>query len=94
MAALIDPEVAATFLSALTGADGWTTPLTFQTLDDGKTGKPDLVRCVHAPLRVIAPMLARLNEEGAGIFATVNATNGRRTAADITAAPRSLSLAM
>jgi DNA primase RepB-like protein len=85
MVALIDPEVAATFLSALTGADGWTTPLTFQTLDDRKAGKPDLVRCVHAPLRVIAPMLACLNEEGAGIFVTVNATNGRRTTPDITA---------
>jgi hypothetical protein len=85
MLALIDPEVAATFLSALTGADGWATPLTFQTLDDRKAGEGDLVRCVHAPLRVIAPMLARLNEEGAGIFVTVNATSGRRTAADITA---------
>jgi hypothetical protein len=85
MFALIDPEVAATFLTALTGADGWSTPLTFQTLNDRKAGKPDLVRCVHAPLRVIAPMLARLNEAGAGIFVTVNATSGRRTAADITA---------
>ena len=85
MLALIDPEVAATFLSALTGADGWTTPLTFQTLDDRKAGKPDLVRCVHAPLRAVVPMLTRLNEEGAGIFVTVNATSGRRTAADITA---------
>lgn len=85
MHALVDPEVAAAFLSALTDADGWATPLTFQTLDDRKAGKPDLVCCVHAPLRVIAPMLARLNEAGAGIFVTVNATNGRRTAADITA---------
>jgi hypothetical protein len=82
---MLDREVAATFLSALTGSDGWATPLTFQTLDDRKAGKADLVRCVHAPLRVIGPMLARLNEEGAGIFVTVNATNGRRTAADITA---------
>ena len=85
MPSFIDPEAAATFLQALTGFDGWTTPLTFQTLDDRKTGRGDLVRCVHAPLQAIAPMLARLNDEGAGIFVTVNATSGRRTAADITA---------
>jgi hypothetical protein len=85
MPSLVDLPAAATFLQALTGTDGWTTPLTFQTLDDRKTGQLDLVRCVHAPFRGIAPMLVRLNDAGAGIFVTVNATTGRRTAADITA---------
>jgi hypothetical protein len=85
MLSFTDPEITATFLSALSGSDGWATPFTFQTLDDRKAGKQDLVRCVHAPLKAIAQMLSRLNEEGAGIFVTVNATRGRRTAADITA---------
>jgi hypothetical protein len=80
-----DPDMAATFLGALTNADGFSTPCTFQTLDDRKGENRKLVRIVHAPLRALAPMFARLNEEGAGIFVTVNATNGRRTAANITA---------
>jgi hypothetical protein len=83
---LFDLDTAATFLSAITNADGWATPCTFQTLDDRKTGSSELVRIIHAPLRALAPMLARFNEAGAGIFVTVNATNGRgRTTADITA---------
>ena len=81
-----DLDVAATFLHALTGTDGFTTPVTFQTLDDRKTGRRDLLRCVYAPLRPFAHTLGCLNAEGAGIFVTVNATNGRgRTTADITA---------
>jgi RepB DNA-primase from phage plasmid len=80
-----DPVAAATFLHALTGTDGFTTPVTFQTLDDRKAGRHDLLRCVYAPLRPLAPMLGALNAAGAGIFVTVNATNGRgRTAAHIT----------
>jgi hypothetical protein len=81
----VDPAVAAAFLTALTDADGWALPLTFQTLDDRKPARQEFIRCIHAPLKAIFPMLARLNDEGAGIFVTVNATSGRRTAADITA---------
>lgn len=81
-----DAEHAATFLGALSGSDGWTTPVSFQTLDDRKSGRSDLIRCLHTSLRVAAGTLAHLNAEGAGIFVTVNTTNGRgRKAADIVA---------
>jgi ribosomal protein S18 acetylase RimI-like enzyme len=86
MPSLVDHDTAAVFLAALTGSDGWATPHTFQTLDDRKSGKRDLTRIIHASLGALAPMLTRLNDAGAGIFVTVNATNGRgRTSADITA---------
>jgi hypothetical protein len=49
---------------------------TFQTLDDDRTRKnPALTHIVQAPLSA-RDELVKLNEQGAGIFVTINKTNG------------------
>ena len=73
---------AATFLNCL---DPAATFFTFQTFDDNEGPKDrTLVRILHGPLEQHAAELADLNAKGAGIFVTVNETNGKgRKAKDV-----------
>lgn len=73
---------ATAFLDAL--AEGEV--ITFQTFDDNDKHKDkQLVRVLHGTLKEHATELERLNREGAGIFVTVNQTDGKgRGAANIT----------
>ena len=59
---------------------------TFQTFDDHKTRRDKrLVSVIHGTLEASWETLARLNQRGAGIFVTINRTDGkRRTIANIT----------
>lgn len=70
-------EQAQTFLAALTGGDGWEVPVTFQTFDDRPERDPRLARIFHGSLRRHAAALDALNERGAGVFVTVQETDGR-----------------
>lgn len=68
--ALLDPDAAS-----------WT----FQTFDDTKAKRDELARVIHGTLAGCAESLARLNRLGAGIFVTVNRTDGNgRKAENIT----------
>jgi putative DNA primase/helicase len=49
---------------------------TFQTFDDSERKDQKLVRTLHGTFDELAPQLAQLNERGAGIFVTVNETDG------------------
>lgn len=64
---------AAIFLAALdaAGAD-----FTFQTFDDTPEKKPGFAQVNHGPFEAHADYLARMNARGAGVFVTVNATDG------------------
>jgi hypothetical protein len=61
------------FLRALTGAD----PATFQTFDDSDAERGALVRVLHGTLDECIDELDSLNRQGAGVFVTVNATDGK-----------------
>src|SRR4051794_34644882 len=66
-----DLEQAARFLRALDPeAKEWT----FQTFSDQERGK--LVRTLHGTLSQHAPELIWLQKQGAGVFVTVNETDG------------------
>ena len=60
--------------------------ITFQTFDDNKARKdPGLTRIFHAPFDKVKTVLAELNAQGAGVFYSVNATDGKgRKASNIT----------
>lgn len=59
--------------------------VTFQTFDDSKRKNVALTRVFHGDLDSCAQELIDLNNQGAGIFVTINATDGQgRTAANIT----------
>jgi hypothetical protein len=70
------------FLTALDeGADSWT----FQTFADDGSGRRELIRLLHGSLEKHGATLEQLNDKGAGIFVTVNETDGRgRTKGNIT----------
>jgi len=69
---MIDYATAKAFLDRLS----W--PNTIQTYDDAGKGRQGLVRVIHCQcFENVASELARLNDLGAGIFVTVNATDGR-----------------
>jgi len=60
---------------------------TFQTFDDNESRKDKrLARTLHGTLDQHAATLARLNDQGAGVFVTINETDGsgRRKAENIT----------
>jgi hypothetical protein len=78
----IDLDEADRFLKCL-GRE--TNCFTFQTFDDDKERKDKkLLRVLHGTLAQHSAELARLNEEGAGVFVTVNETDGKgRTKANI-----------
>lgn len=68
----LNPELARRFLDQF----GW--PHTFQTFDDSKEKRRQLTRVIHASdFDSVYPELKRLNDAGAGIFFTVNQTDGR-----------------
>ena len=75
--AFYNRAVALRFLTLLDeGAEAFT----FQTFDDNKQRKdpdPALVRVIHAPLDDCWAALCKLSARGAGIFVTVNETNGK-----------------
>ena len=78
-----DLEAAQRFLTLLDEtAEVWT----FQTFDDLKERKDDaLARVLHGTLDQHASQLADLNKRGAGVFVTVNETDGKgRKAGNIT----------
>ena len=57
------------FLLALdANAEHWT----FQTFDDTQAKRSELAHTLHGTLQEHAPQLARLNQQGAGVFVTVN----------------------
>jgi len=74
---MLAPNLAhtAAFLSCLTGANGWTTSVTWQVLDD--TGARKGLPIVHGPLHRLGSTLRTQNATGAGIFVMVNAGDGR-----------------
>ena len=62
----------------------WGGSITWQTFDDTDEKRGDLVRVLHGTLAECADELVQLNERGAGVFATVNETDGRgRRAANV-----------
>lgn len=70
-----DLKEAAAFLKLL---DPTTQQFTFQTFDDKKArGSKDLARILHGTLEQHTKELTRLSAQGAGVFVTVNATDGR-----------------
>jgi hypothetical protein len=72
---MIDTKQPAAFLALL---DPTATGYTFQTFDDQKERKrKDLARILTGTLEQHAPELMRLSAEGAGVFVTVNATDGK-----------------
>jgi hypothetical protein len=75
-------QQAQSFLTALDeDSDAWS----FQTFDDGPNKTSSLARQFHGSLERHATDLAVLNERGAGVFVSVNETNGKgRKKADIT----------
>ena len=70
------------FLTALDeGAYSWS----FQTFADDGSSRGELVRLLHGSLQKHGATLEQLNDKGAGIFVTVNETDGRgRTKGNIT----------
>jgi hypothetical protein len=71
----------------LTGLDATTDRFCFQAFDDRAVGKrPELARTYHGTLVEHAPKLIRLNDQGGGIFITINevADNQPRVAENIT----------
>jgi hypothetical protein len=75
----IDRRQAERFLEALTGSSDCS--VTFQVFDDANQKDSELTLLVHGTLSEWFDRLAELNQRGAGIFVTVNATDGygRRT---------------
>src|SRR6516165_6375119 len=70
---VLDEEQSRRFLQFLDPNAGG---FTFQTFDDDRTRKnPALTRIIQSPPRA-RDELRRLNEQGAGIFVTVNETDG------------------
>lgn len=87
---MLDPECdhnlrrhAAPFLAGLLRCpvdDAWMEAVTFQTFDDAKPNgesRPGLTHVLHGSLEDLAMELTRLNRAGAGVFVTVNGTDGR-----------------
>lgn len=75
----IDLDEARRFLGVLAPGE----PVTFQTFDDGPAKRKGLAKARHGSFDRHRKELEQLNQQGAGVFVTVNATNGRRTAADV-----------
>ena len=73
-----DIDQAVRFVAALAGDEA--TPMTWQTFDDSSKRRPHLARIMHGTLADVSRELERLNDEGAGVFVTVNQTDlkGRR----------------
>lgn len=86
-----EPDVtqSAAFVAALTGKDGWTTPVTLQVFSD--TGdRPELAHIYNGSLTTYAETLRARNMDGAGIFVTVQETNLKGRRADCITAARAV----
>lgn len=80
----LDFDAAACFISVLTGGNGWTTPVLFQTFDDRPEKRRWLGRVLAGTLRKHASELRRLNGHGACVAIAVNILRGtRRLASDV-----------
>jgi hypothetical protein len=86
----IDLSLARAYLSALTGEED--PVVTFQTFSDRKPSTPPdpLARVLHGILGQRAAELARLNDQGAGIFVMVSAGDLRGRAAENVTAVRAV----
>jgi hypothetical protein len=73
--------VAAAFLAALSGSDGWNVPMFFQSCDDRPTKNPQLNRAIVGSLRRHAGELLELNYAGACIAVAINEIRGNRRVA-------------
>lgn len=84
---LVDLQQASRFLEAIDlGARTWT----FLTFDDGPNNRRELVGQKHGTLEQCAPWLEAQNAKGAGIFVTINETDGKGRKADNIIRVRSL----
>lgn len=74
----IDPDQASAFLLALGGGDS-TTTFSFQSYPERPDSKEraGLTKVFHGTAEQCLPDLVRLNEQGAAVYVTVNATDGR-----------------
>jgi putative DNA primase/helicase len=81
-----DPHEAKKFLNALCASDCENTVFTFQTFRDGKTGRFLGKTWSGTFTRESAANMERRNQAGAGIFVTINVTDGKgRTNKNVTA---------
>ena len=68
----VNMRIAQMHLDVLSGG-----PFTFQTFDDGGAKRRDLVKVLHGTLAQHGETLRRLNDAGAGVYITVNETDGK-----------------
>lgn len=81
-------DEATAFLTAL---DDEAESFCFQTFDDQKSRKdPTLVRVLHGTLEQYWAVLADLNRRGAGVFVTVNVTDGKGRKLENMVRPRAI----
>jgi hypothetical protein len=79
-----DPKQATRYIQALTGY--YASTVTLQAFDDRPDKRRDLAAVKGGALVNLWPWVKSAQEQGAGVFCTVNATTpGRRTAADVQA---------
>jgi hypothetical protein len=70
-----DLKQAAAMIRALTGTNGWNTPMTYQVVDDSPAKRRYLSRILHGTLTQRADELTALNRRGAAICVTVQETD-------------------
>jgi hypothetical protein len=75
-------DMAGEYIRRLTGDEN--TPVTFQVFDDTPAKDPGKARVYHGTLKEHFNRLTADNDNGCGIFCTVNESNGGRKHADIT----------
>ena len=79
---MTDRNAAADFVELLTGDAA--SVVTFQLFDDDQARRdPTMARTIHDTLGNAWSRLATANTAGAGVFVTVNETNGRRRSCDV-----------
>lgn len=84
----IDLSIAQEFIVTLTGSSD--TPVTFQTFDDGDRKLPALCQQWTGSLALAQSKLEQLSSGGAGLFVTVQQTNGKGRKADNVTSVRAL----
>lgn len=67
-------DVASQFLTIL---DEGAEDFTFQTFDDSGKGRSELARIIHGDIDDVFDQLVELNNKGAGVYVTVNETDGK-----------------
>lgn len=70
-----DLKQAAAMIRALTGTNGWETPMTYQVVDDSPAKRRYLSRILHGSLAEHQATLTGLNRRGAAICVTVQETD-------------------